>query len=82
MTQPPTRPRSGRAAQTPDSTEEDGENGPITRAAVLLCALEIIDRDGVDALSMRRLGEAVGRDQWCCIGMCRARPRCSTGWSS
>ena len=47
---------------TPDSTEEDGESTPITRAAVLASALEIIDRDGVDALSMRRLGEAVGRD--------------------
>ena len=47
---------------TPDSTEADGESTPITRAAVLASALEIIDRDGVDALSMRRLGEAVGRD--------------------
>lgn len=63
MTQPPTGPSASRqATQTPDSTEEDGESGPITRAAVLACALEIIDRDGVDALSMRRLGEAVGRD--------------------
>ncbi|MGE5695593.1 MAG: TetR/AcrR family transcriptional regulator C-terminal domain-containing protein [Candidatus Sericytochromatia bacterium] len=63
MTQPPPGPsRSGQAAQTPDSTEEDGESGPITRAAVLVSALEIIDRDGVDGLSMRRLGEAVGRD--------------------
>ena len=63
MTQPPTGPsRSGQAAQTADSTEEDGESGPITRAVVLACALEIIDRDGVDRLSMRRLGEAVGRD--------------------
>ncbi|SCX19386.1 TetR/AcrR family transcriptional regulator [Mycolicibacterium fluoranthenivorans] len=41
---------------------EDGAGGPITRAAVLAKALEIIDREGVDALSMRRLGEAVGRD--------------------
>ena len=47
---------------TPDSPEADGESTPITRAAVLASALEIIDRDGVDALSMRRLGEAVGRD--------------------
>lgn len=35
---------------------------PITRAVVLAAALEIVDRDGVDALSMRRLAEAVGRD--------------------
>ncbi|WP_282783588.1 MULTISPECIES: TetR/AcrR family transcriptional regulator C-terminal domain-containing protein [unclassified Nocardia] len=35
---------------------------PVTRAVVLDAALELIDRDGVDALSMRRLAEAVGRD--------------------
>lgn len=63
MTQQPAGPSGpGRGAQATDSTEEDGEGGPITRAAVLASALEIIDRDGVEALSMRRLGEAVGRD--------------------
>ncbi|QLY29249.1 TetR/AcrR family transcriptional regulator C-terminal domain-containing protein [Nocardia huaxiensis] len=36
--------------------------GPITRAAVLAAALQIVDRDGVDGLSMRRLAEAVRRD--------------------
>ncbi|WP_306364014.1 TetR/AcrR family transcriptional regulator C-terminal domain-containing protein [Nocardia sp. CC227C] len=35
---------------------------PLTRAAVLAAALEIIDDRGVDQLSMRRLGEALGRD--------------------
>ncbi|MHA3021860.1 TetR/AcrR family transcriptional regulator [Mycobacterium sp. BMJ-28] len=55
MTQPPVGP-SG-----PD-LPKDGEDGPITRTAVLVKALDIIDREGVDALSMRRLGEAVGRD--------------------
>ncbi|WP_024802478.1 TetR/AcrR family transcriptional regulator C-terminal domain-containing protein [Nocardia sp. BMG51109] len=35
---------------------------PVTRVAVLSAALEIIDRDGSDGLSMRRLAEAVGRD--------------------
>lgn len=59
MTQPPTG-RSG--SGPPDSNDEDDESSPITRRAVLACALAIIDRDGVDALSMRRLGEAVGRD--------------------
>jgi AcrR family transcriptional regulator len=34
----------------------------VTRAAVLDAALVIVDRDGVDGLSMRRLAEAVGRD--------------------
>ena len=37
-------------------------NGKITREAVLAAALEIIDRDGADALSMRRLARALGRD--------------------
>src|ERR1700757_1975932 len=53
---------SGHAAATPDSNEEEGESSAITRAAVLASALEIIGRDGVEGLSMRRLGEAVGRD--------------------
>jgi AcrR family transcriptional regulator len=37
-------------------------NGKITRAAVLAAALEIIDRDGADALSMRRLARVLNRD--------------------
>jgi AcrR family transcriptional regulator len=37
-------------------------NGKITRDVVLAAALEIIDRDGTDALSMRRLARALGRD--------------------
>ncbi|MEV6768164.1 TetR/AcrR family transcriptional regulator C-terminal domain-containing protein [Nocardia sp. NPDC051030] len=39
-----------------------GRGGPVTRAAVLSAALAIVDRDGVEGLSMRRLAEAVGRD--------------------
>lgn len=35
---------------------------PVTRDAVLAAALAIIDRDGIDGLSMRRLAEAVRRD--------------------
>lgn len=34
----------------------------LTRETVLRTALEIIDRDGVEGLSMRRLGQALGRD--------------------
>ncbi|ATQ32016.1 TetR/AcrR family transcriptional regulator C-terminal domain-containing protein [Rhodococcus ruber] len=33
-----------------------------TREAILTSALAIIDRDGVEGLSMRRLGKALGRD--------------------
>jgi hypothetical protein len=53
---------SGRTAETRDSSERDEHSRLITRTAVLASALEIIDRDGVEGLSMRRLGEAVGRD--------------------
>jgi AcrR family transcriptional regulator len=34
----------------------------LTREMVLRTALEIIDRDGLEGLSMRRLGQALGRD--------------------
>jgi AcrR family transcriptional regulator len=37
-------------------------SGKVTRDAVLAAALEIIDRDGVAGLSMRRLARALGRD--------------------
>ena len=39
-----------------------GGDGKITRELVLTTALGIIDRDGADALSMRRLGAALDRD--------------------
>ena len=35
---------------------------PMSRELVLATALGIIDLDGVDGLSMRRLGQAIGRD--------------------
>jgi len=44
-----------------DSTDGP-DGGRLTKRAVLRSALAIIDRDGVAALSMRKLGEAVGRD--------------------
>ena len=34
----------------------------INRSTILLAALDIIDRDGVEGLSMRRLSDEVGRD--------------------
>jgi AcrR family transcriptional regulator len=37
-------------------------NGEISRVLILQAALAIVDRDGVEALSMRRLGVEVGRD--------------------
>jgi AcrR family transcriptional regulator len=38
------------------------QDGRITREVILATALEIIDRDGADALSMRKLARALDRD--------------------
>jgi AcrR family transcriptional regulator len=51
-------PPSDRTAAAPGPHTD----GKITRDRMLACALEIIDRDGVEALSMRRLARALGRD--------------------
>jgi AcrR family transcriptional regulator len=44
------------------SNARAARNGKITRDVVLATALELIDRDGVDGLSMRRLARELGRD--------------------
>jgi AcrR family transcriptional regulator len=54
-----TTPRPGLAA---GGDRASNGSGKITREAVLAAALEIIDRDGADALSMRRLARALDRD--------------------
>jgi len=38
------------------------KQAPLSRDLVLRTALAIIDQDGVEALSMRRLGQALGKD--------------------
>jgi AcrR family transcriptional regulator len=53
-----TRPPAGRS--TGDAAANG--SGKITRDAVLAAALQIIDADGADGLSMRRLARALGRD--------------------
>jgi AcrR family transcriptional regulator len=45
--------------QTPRAPRPKGRPG-LTRARVLLCAIELADRIGLDALTMRRLGEELG----------------------
>src|SRR5512132_299771 len=37
-------------------------DGKVSRSMILQAALRIIDRDGIDGLSMRRLSDEVGRD--------------------
>jgi AcrR family transcriptional regulator len=48
----------------PNSHDDAGgtQDGKITRELILATALELIDRDGADALSMRKLAHALGRD--------------------
>jgi AcrR family transcriptional regulator len=54
MTPPP-------ADRTPGDTAANG-TGKITREVVLAAALALIDAEGADALSMRRLARALDRD--------------------
>ena len=54
MTSPP--------ADSPVHVAHAGGDGKITRDVVLAAALEIIDRDGAEGLSMRRLARALNRD--------------------
>jgi AcrR family transcriptional regulator len=49
------------AGRTAGAAAADGSER-ITREVVLAAALEIIDRDGAEALSMRRLARALDRD--------------------
>ena len=46
----------------PAGRRAGGSTGKITRDVVLATALRLIDRDGADALSMRRLAQALGID--------------------
>ena len=51
---------------TVPDTRADGTdpaaNNAVSRSVILQCALRIVDSDGIDALSMRRLSAEVGRD--------------------
>ena len=61
MTRPPTGPDAG-ANDFDPSVAAGRNNGELTRSMILQTALSIVDRDGVDRLSMRRLSNALGRD--------------------
>ncbi|WP_194834498.1 TetR/AcrR family transcriptional regulator C-terminal domain-containing protein [Nocardia sp. XZ_19_369] len=63
MTEPPVKRGNSRSGSPRNGGATPGRGeSPVTRAAVLDAALAIIDSDGVDGLSMRRLADAVGRD--------------------
>ncbi len=52
------RPTAGRTTRAAAARRD----GKVTRDVVLVTALELIDRDGADGLSMRRLARALNRD--------------------
>jgi AcrR family transcriptional regulator len=60
MTRQSTGPDAGAHYEDPFTAGRD--NGQLNRSMILQTALRIVDRDGADGLSMRRLSEAVGRD--------------------
>jgi AcrR family transcriptional regulator len=62
MKRPTGGPGAGADADDTSVRAAGESNGQISRSLILQTALEIIDRDGVDGLSMRRLSDAVGRD--------------------
>ena len=45
---------------TPDVTSVVDRREPLSRARVLDGAIALADREGIDALSMRRLGQELG----------------------
>jgi AcrR family transcriptional regulator len=62
MTTRPTGPDAGADDDDPPVAAARPNNGQLTRSIILQAALAIVDRDGVDRLSMRHLSEALGRD--------------------
>lgn len=61
MTKQPVAPDSADDSAAAAAAAGSG-GGQVTRRLILQAALTIVDRDGADGLSMRRLSEAVGRD--------------------
>lgn len=50
------------APKEPLNSPAHGEKARLSRELVLSAALELVDREGLDALTMRRLGQQLGRD--------------------
>lgn len=58
----PDNPKTGAGGYPASGGVASEYHGQISRSLILQTALGIIDRDGVDGLSIRRLSDAVGRD--------------------
>lgn len=50
------------AAHNPRRKKRPGSGSPLTREQIVRTALALVDRDGLKALSMRRLGAELGVD--------------------
>jgi hypothetical protein len=61
MTKQQTMDRAGAAGTDPSTAATGLDDGQVSRSVILQAALRIIDRDGVDGLSMRRLSDELGR---------------------
>ena len=55
-------PSRSRRAPAPPRARREGPGTPLTRAGIVAAALDLVDREGAGALSMRRLGAALGVD--------------------
>ena len=62
MSRQPTGPDAGANDIDPSVAAARRNSGQLTRSMILQTALAIVDRDGVDGLSIRRLSDALGRD--------------------
>src|SRR6476646_11676639 len=62
MTRPPTGPDAGADDGDPPVALPGQDSAELSRSVILQTALAIVDRDGADRLSMRRLSNALGRD--------------------
>ena len=53
---------SGQADRSTDDAAAPTERVPLTRQRVLATALRLVDAEGLDALTRRRLARELGRD--------------------
>ena len=53
-------PSAGGLPEPPWRERKDNPRTPLTRQAIVEAALRVLDRDGMDALSMRKVGEELG----------------------
>ena len=58
----PSSPSDGDGSSVEDLSGSTGNRVPLTRQRVLATALQLVDAEGLDALTRRRLARELGRD--------------------